>query len=231
MPFQMALDEILLERAKVDAQRHYENTSLPRPILRFYFSVGQWITVGYSEKSRGVLQNIPANGAKVCRRITGGGRVIHGRDIIFSLIAFKDHDESFKSVRLSYLKIHEAVKVSLEFLGYRPRVYRCDENLPKGPDCFRFPIATDLGLGQRKIAGGAQKRSGKAFLHQESVKLIDGTDPEELIRAIRRGMEKVFGVRLVAVDIDPELMEESAELSQTRYKAEAYHLELIANDL
>jgi lipoate-protein ligase A len=213
MPFQMALDEVLFQRAKIDGPEPC-GTNLPKPVLRFYFSAGPWITVGYSEKNR----DVPTNGTRICCRITGGGRVIHGLDIIFSLIAFKEHAESFKSVRLCYLKIHEAVKAGLESLGQSPRFYRCDENLPKGPDCFRFPIATDLGLGQRKIAGGAPKRSGRALLHQESVKLIAGTDPEELIQAICRGVEKIFCVRLVAADLDPELIREAGELSRERYE-------------
>ena len=208
-------------------------SDLPKPILRFYFSAGPWMTVGYSEKSRGVLsatkkadpasggQYAPTNGTKICHRITGGGRVLHGKDLIFSLIASKEHDESFRSVRLSYLKIHEAIKAGFESLGYSLRFYRCDENLPKGQDCFRFPIATDLGLGRRKIAGGAQKRSGRIMLHQESVKLIGCLDAEQLIQAICRGIEKIFCVRLGAADLDPELMKEAGELSRSRYEVEA----------
>lgn len=205
MPFQMALDEILLQRMKADSLK---------PVLRFYFSAGPWLTVGYSEK------NLPSaeNGVPVCRRITGGGRVIHGNDLIFSFVAAKEHDESFHSVRLSYLKIHEAVKAGFEFLGERPRFYRCDENLPKGQDCFLFPIATDLGLNRKKIAGGAQKRSGKILLHQESIKIPSALEADQRAEALCRGIEQVFGVRLVRADLAPQMMEEAEKLSRERYE-------------
>ena len=223
MPFQMALDEILFRRME---------TNLPHPnplpqgegrvrvVLRFYFSSEPWETVGYSyviaseaKQSRDCFVGLrpPRNDGhiNICRRITGGGRVEHGKDLIFSLAARKEADASFRSVRMSYLKIHEAVKAALEELGEKPRFYRCDEPLPKGEDCFRFPIATDLAVGGRKAAGGAQKRSAGALLHQESIPL-GKRDAFDLIRALRRAFEKIFAVKIITADIDPALLEEAA---------------------
>ena len=92
MSFQMALDEVLFRNME-------ENPG--EPVLRFYYADGPSVTVGYSHKGTD-KGTIP--------RMTGGGRVIHGDDLIFSLIARKEHDESFRSVRVSYWKIHEALK-------------------------------------------------------------------------------------------------------------------------
>lgn len=221
MPFQMAFDEILFRRM--------ENESLPcHPILRFYFSSEPWVTVGYSYGRRigktaantsAEAGDLRASGdLPVCRRMTGGGRVLHGEDLIFAVIAQKNQDESFSSVRVSYWKIHEAVKFGFETLGQRPRFFRCDENLPPGEDCFRFPITTDLGIGERKIAGGAQKRSKGVLLHQESVRIPRGIEGEDLIEAIQQGFKNIFGIQLIPNDLVPEWLAEAEGLAKIKYR-------------
>jgi len=194
MPFQMAFDEIL-----------FQNHSVNRiPMLRFYYSDGPWATVGYSKRNQ-APSAVP--------RITGGGVVEHGKDLIFSLAAHKQDDETFHSVRARYWKIHEAVKMGLEAFGQIPRFYRCDENLPKGEDCFQFPIATDLAMGNHKVAGGAQKRSNGMLLHQESIqyeRFASGNQtPQDYEQAIREGFEKVFGVKLELTELNPEWLKEA----------------------
>ncbi len=219
MPFQMALDEILF-RAFVqdpDAGGRLPAPVVERPLLRFYLSSEPWVSFGYSHPSA----DLEREKRNACKRITGGGRVEHGRDVIFSLLAVRGHEEAFKSVRVSYLKIHEAVKSALESFGLTPRFYRCDENLPKGRDCFLFPIATDLGLEGRKIAGGAQKRSRGALLHQESVKLPDGIGFEGLIQALGNAFELVFETKLERHKLDPAWLEEAETLALEKYGAPA----------
>ncbi|MFA6600663.1 MAG: hypothetical protein WC352_04970 [Candidatus Omnitrophota bacterium] len=195
MPFQMTVDETLF-RSRLEAA---EKEILP-PILRFYLASEPWISVGYSGSA-----DAPEGGIPVCRRITGGGRVLHGKDLIFSLVAHKGAHESFREVRASYVAIHTAVKLGLEKAGRKPRFYRCTENLPKGGDCFRFPIPSDLAVDGRKAAGGAQKRSRGILLHQESVQ-FEGMDRERLREALETAFAEVFGVSLIPQDLDPELI-------------------------
>ena len=198
----MALDEILF--------RQMEEGYGGPPVLRFYMAAEPWITVGYSHRN-GTVQGIP-----VCRRMTGGGIVQHGKDVIFSIVARKADDESFASVRMSYLKIHEAVKSAVENLGKSPRFYRCDENLAKGSDCFLYPIATDLALAGRKIAGGAQKRSRGALLHQESLQLRS-VEREDLIAAVKTGFQSRFAVELKKWDLDPVTFHAAQRLAEEKY--------------
>lgn len=215
MPLQMAFDELLfLAHIK-------ENHP---PLLRFYISPEPWISVGYSfrgtlDLSRSVLirQNpqIP-----VCRRVTGGGCVLHGRDLIFSLIARSDDQKSLSSVRASYEKIHESVKMGLQECGLDPQFYDPEEKLPKGSDCFDFPVESDLSWKGQKIAGGAQKRSEGALLHHESIKIPWGIDRAELAAGIRRGFEAVFGISACAVDLDPEVYFRAERCAHSRCKNE-----------
>lgn len=218
MPLQMGLDEILFRGIES------ENPGAdPSPLFRIFFSSEPWVTAGYSHE----IEKLLAGGERrVCRRMTGGGIVHHGKDLIFSLIARKTDDESFRSVRLAYLKIHEAVKTAFESFGLHPRFYRCDENLPRGGECFVFPIATDLALGTKKVAGGAQKRSSGALLHQESIQDVHGLDLFDLESALRAGFEKVFAIQLKPMDLDPELLERAKALAEEKYTVISKNLQL-----
>ena len=216
MPLQMALDEIFFRGLEAGNTESFFSPN--GPIFRIYFSSEPWMTIGYSSPPEwgrigGGRALLP-----VCRRITGGGIVHHGRDLIFSIAARKADDESFKSVRLAYLKIHEAVEAAFESFRLKPRFYRCDENLPRGRECFAFPIATDLALRDKKIAGGAQKRSSGALLHQESIQDIHGLDPFELAVRLRESFSKVFGVEITPMDLDPRFLEEARHLAKERYE-------------
>lgn len=207
MPLQMALDELLFESRKKEPLD---------PVLRFYISSEPWISIGYSfqtpaTRSRsGLILSNPR--LPVCRRVTGGGCVLHGRDLIFSLIARyegtgtpenRGSQSPFSSVRTSYAKIHEGVKRALRDLGFDPEFYGSGKPLPKGSDCFDFPVESDLSWKGRKISGGAQKRSEGVLLHHESILVPPGLKREDLVRAVRKGLEQVFDVAIEDTDLDP----------------------------
>ncbi|HTL47931.1 MAG TPA: hypothetical protein VL688_07690 [Verrucomicrobiae bacterium] len=214
MPFQMALDEILFRKAMEEKPSS--------ALLRFYYASSPWISVGYAyagwkewEEGRSAAQ---ASRVPVCRRLTGGGEVLHGRDLMFTLIAPKDFDESFGSVRVSYWKIHEVLKAALEELGCPPRFYRCDEELPKGRECFMFPIATDLAFGNKKIAGGGQKRSLGMLLHQESIQFQPPCGFEDLAAAIEHQFARAFGAEIKEQHWDPDCLFRAEKLGQEKYE-------------
>ncbi len=203
MPFQMALDELLFDHQKQTPQE---------PVLRFYLSSVPWISAGCSYQKDGDLMTselIRKNPlVPICRRTTGGGCVLHGQDLIFSLIAQYGADgmaPSLATVRTSYVRIHEGVKMAFQTLGLETRSYDPGEHLPAGDDCFQFPVASDLAMDDEKVAGGAQKRSHGVLLHHESVRIPRGFEWGSLARAICRGFEKVFGVRIQDSDLDPEM--------------------------
>lgn len=214
MPFQMVLDELLFDHQKQAPQE---------PVLRFYLSSEPWISVGCSYrrdkdlmKSELIRKNpcIP-----VCRRITGGGCVLHGRDLIFSLITCYEGEESgafLSSAPTSYGKIHEGVKIAFQTLGLETRAYECGEHLPAGDDCFQFPVASDLAVNDEKVAGGAQKRSHGVLLHQESVRIPPGSEWGRLARSICRGFEHVFDVSIQAIDFDPEIYFQAEKLAKDK---------------
>lgn len=212
MPLQMALDEFLFESQKKEIQA---------PVLRFYLSSEAWISVGCSfrdpaalSKSGLVLKN-PA--VPVCRRLTGGGCVLHGKDMIFSLVARTQCEpERLGAVRTSYAKIHEGVKIGLQACGLGPKFYDRGDAFPKGSDCFDFPVESDLSWKGKKIAGGAQKRSEGVLLHHESIQAPMGVESGELILAVRQGLEQVFGISIQNGVFDPELYFQAEKIGGQR---------------
>jgi lipoyl(octanoyl) transferase len=210
MPLQMAIDELLLESQKMAQQS---------PTLRFYFSSAPWISVGCSfrdsealAKSELILRNL---NVPVCKRVTGGGCVLHGEDLIFSLItrfergqarAAKENACAFlASASASYGKIHEGVKMGLELCGLDPKFYGAGDITSQGSDCFSYPVESDLSWKGKKVAGGAQKRSEGVLLHQESIQIPPGVARKDLIGAVRKGLTQVFEVTIENVDMDPEI--------------------------
>lgn len=215
MPFQMALDEVLfrnMEALEVAAP----------PILRFFYSSEPWLTAGYFEKEQEMPQ-----GVRACRRLTGGGRVEHGNDVIFSIIASKQDDSSFGSVKASYHKIHEAVKGALESLGHKITFYSADgdgSELPRGAECFVFPIDSDLAMEGKKIAGGSQKRSSGVLLHHESIQLRKGMEAASLVQALGSAFEKYFEMRLRDENLSLEDLSLARKLSQGGYQPGNYRV-------
>ncbi len=201
MPFQMTLDRLLFENHKAEIQP---------PLLRVYYSSAPWVSVGYAaDKQPGYalaasqhsIQNIP-----VCRRITGGGTVVHGQDLIFSLFARKQDDpEKFESVETSYRHIHEAVKRAFLKLGTQADFY-AGEKFENGRDCFLSPVATDLHAAGRKVAGGAQKRAEDVFLHEESIQPPAGLLLEDLERELLMSFAEYFGVKIERAEIRPDIL-------------------------
>ena len=206
---QMAADWELFEGFLQNPQkppllRIYRVTEPAVTVGRFYRFYGTFY--GTISKSAGfkafdnlnleLLEMVPS---QVCVRPTGGGLVEHGRDLIYSVIARRDSFPTFHQVRTSYLSFHEAVQEALQKLGIETRLFRCDEaKRKKGrgvpSPCFSEPVATDVLANERKIAGGAQRRKGEAFLHQGSVQLPQGISFEILKEALVNAFEKKFRI-------------------------------------
>ena len=186
--FHMALDRELFDQ--------FARTSEALPILRIYRVTRPAVTVGRSHR----LFLDPG----VCARPTGGGLVRHGDDLIYSVIARRDSFPTFGMVRTSYLSFHEAVQEAMARLGIDTRLFRCDEarlrEQKKRPErktlseCFKEPVATDVLLGEKKVAGGGQWRKREGFLHQGSVQLLRGVSFEDLRQALKGAFERKFDI-------------------------------------
>jgi len=196
----MAIDEALLEHCTCPALRFY---GWRRPSLSFgYF--GRFADIARETKDR-----------EFVRRRTGGGSVLHGRDLTYSLITPASNHASGLAPPLLYAAIHSAIRQTLLADGRETELAAAAG--PKISDaCFANPVRDDLIFRGRKIAGAAQRRTRSGFLHQGSIQLPD------LSKAFRDRLGSALSNKVEHEEIPPQVIERGTELAVEKYGTEAW---------
>ena len=151
----MAVDEMLTQEVL-------------EPTLRVYRWSEPTVTLGYFEKIEEIRSLRP--GMPLIRRWTGGGMVDHGEDWTYSLIIPAEHMLAKITRKECYVIIHRTLQQAIgATMGLSLDL--AEEAEVTGEGCFARPVAGDLLLAGRKIAGAAQRRTRHALLHQGSIQL------------------------------------------------------------
>ena len=149
---QMAVDEALF-------------VSATAPTLRFYRWRRSSLSFGYFGRFADVAAE--AGEREVVRRWTGGGIVLHGNDLTYSLVLPASHFPPGISARTIYSAVHSALAEALAGAG---RIELSARDAPKVSEaCFANPVTADVIADGRKIAGAAQRRTRSGLLQQGSV--------------------------------------------------------------
>jgi len=160
----MAIDEALLQNAKVAS-------------LRFY----RWDHAALSFGYFGKFTDVEAHGKEreLVRRWTGGGIVLHGDDLTYSIV-IPAGDTAFAYSTMSiYERIHEALRNALVAMGQHAVVAAIADRGTGVSDagysghCFANPVPADVLLNGEKIAGAAQRRTRAGLLQQGSIQHVD----------------------------------------------------------
>ena len=152
----MAIDEVLLRTAR-------------EPLLRIYRWARRAISFGYFEKFAEL--NAVEPGWEMVRRWTGGGVVVHGEDLTYTLIVPADHAFARVPARESYRRIHECIGDALRAAGVETQLAAATAAKVSG-GCFENPAESDVLADDEKIAGAAQRRTRWGLLHQGSIQRI-----------------------------------------------------------
>ena len=209
----MAIDEMLMS-----AQAE-EGTG---PVLRFYRWEEPSITSGYFQKIEQVAKRFDAyrKGIPLARCLSGGGAVLHGEDLTFSLCLSVPNPYFPTDVKSSYLKINEAVRTGLKS-DYPEIDYTDCRTVPSGKSqsreriCFDSPACYDLLWNGRKILGASQRRIGRHFLHQATLFL--NADKDFLTKLILRGFETTWKVSFEERALGEEELDRARRIEETRY--------------
>lgn len=209
-PMQMALDEVLLR-------------SVCRPKLRIYRWEAPCVSFGYFQKAVEVRQSHP--NIPLVRRWTGGGMVLHGNDLTFSLLVPRGHPAAILSPASFYRELHiliaEGLNTALDTSdpSSLSAIRLAGEgDLLSGPSCFIAPAANDLLMSGRKILGGAQRRSEGALLYQGSIQGIGHQDEVVLSQNLSRSLSGVVSLE----DLRPSDVLKAVDLTKARYASEAW---------
>ena len=148
----MGLDEALLESA-------------PAPTLRFYGWRRASLSFGYFGRYADVAHE--ENEREIVRRWTGGGIVLHGTDLTYSVILPARASEKLPPARAIYAAIHDAIRRAL--VSAAPAALATADAPKRSDACFANPVVADVLVDGEKIAGAAQRRTRAGLLHQGSI--------------------------------------------------------------
>lgn len=155
----MAVDEMMLETVAASGE----------PIVRFYQWEEPTLSLGYFQ-SLADRQSHPASlNCPVVRRSTGGGAILHDRELTYS-VAVPLADRWSQTATLLYDTFHAGLIAALAKLGLV--AVQCPATVhPLQPEflCFQRRAKGDVLVGGHKVAGSAQRRRQGALLQHGSV--------------------------------------------------------------
>ena len=208
----MAIDEALLEREAV-------------PSIRFY----QWHSPALSFGYFGRFADVASYAGKrdLVRRWTGGGIVLHGGDLTYSII-IPVSDAAFGESSISiYEKIHRALSHALNEIGEgavvaggvdpgRGGFAKGAAVTAGGYTCFANPVRADVTIDGRKVAGAAQRRTRWGLLQQGSIQRVD------LENGLAQRFARALSANCSEQKIDEEILNRARELAQRKYGADSW---------
>lgn len=194
-PLNMAVDEALLE-------------SVPAPAIRFYRWKGPALSFGYFGFYAEVADQSPER--EIVRRWTGGGVVLHGDDLTYSVIIPARHAVFARSSLEIYFEVHDAIRRAFEISGVEATL--ATAATPKVSEhCFANAVRADVISDGRKIAGAAHRRSRLGLLHQGSIQHV--VLPPRFPGDFAGALSEQFEYKSLA----PELLDRARTLAATKY--------------
>ncbi len=197
----MAIDEALIENFQED----------DLPILRLYTWDKDAFSIGRFQDTHDI-ENFTDFGVNFTRRVTGGGLLLHGFDLSYSLI-LPTRLLTNKSVKESYEYICAFLLHFYAKLGFEANFAKdiMNEKFSKSAFCQVGYEPYDIIIEDKKVGGNAQRRT-KNFIYQHgSIPLhvdsrpFSGVSIEELGKAlhvseakerIKSSFEKCFDTHL-----------------------------------
>lgn len=192
----MAIDEALLAVAS-------------RPTLRFYRWRSPALSFGYFGAFAAVADD--GSSRELVRRWTGGGIVLHGSDLTYSVI-LPAHHVTAKPSRAVYAFVHEAIRRALG----SEAALATNSSARVSDACFANPVQSDVMVGEQKVAGAAQRRTRAGLLHQGSIQLV------EFPADFKTRFVAELAARSVYEDVPDAILATATHLETTRYGTRAW---------
>ena len=210
-PWNMAVDETLLALAA--EQR--------RLTLRFYQWSEPTLSLGYFQRSADRRQHAASRDCVVVRRSSGGGAIVHDRELTYAL-AMPVEGVPPSGARGLYDVMHDGLvtllsrrRVAADRVVDEPRRNQSESFL-----CFERRSPGDVVLGGTKICGSAQRRKQGAILQHGSLILArsdaapelpglleltgEAWSADELIQDWRQETASRLGVRLMPTTLSQD---------------------------
>ena len=198
------------------------------PVLRLY----RWqpaLSFGrFSKPAESVdLDLAQRRGIACVRRITGGGILIHGGDLSYSLVLPSTFAREH-GVKGSYRLLCRFLIRLYEKLGFVAR-FAQEAKLPESRSdiCLAGHEAYDIVIGDRKIGGNAQRHTHDAMLQHGSVPLFYDRELFEPLFPKASG----FGDSVSLKELDESISFESLREMMKEAFCETFEADLVENGL
>jgi lipoate-protein ligase A len=195
----MALDEALaLSVRKGDSA----------PALRLYGWEGPSVSLGCFQGISDIdIGYCRSRGFPVVRRPTGGRAILHDSELTYSFSVRTDQRPFSRGLIDSYKRISSAFTLAFQRSGLKAEAREQREKgivLAGSPLCFQSSSFGEILIGNKKIAGGAQKRWPDGLLQQGSVPYHYNEDMLRRIFRISREVDLdgcMTGIKVVKPDL------------------------------
>jgi lipoate-protein ligase A len=220
----MAVDEALLASAA--------DSGLAS--LRFYQWSHPTLSLGYFQRYADREQHAASRACAVVRRQSGGGAILHDRELTYSLAVPCGHRLEVHHVRL-YEMVHDALVAVLAYRGIVARRLLAPSTSETSQSflCFQRRSVGDVLLGDSKICGSAQRRHRGAVLQHGSMLLARSShapelsgiaevagqtcEPGEVITNWSRAIGQSVGIALEPDVLLPAEIEAAGRLEREKY--------------
>jgi lipoate-protein ligase A len=159
----MAIDEAILLAQKAQ----------PNPTLRFYEWSSPAFSFGYFQDiaSEVDVDACRADGIELVKRMTGGGTVVHGWELTYTLILPRAATEM--SISDAYQRIGQSLAKAFQKLGVRAQCYAaCPDASEAAPNiCLTNPAEHDVMSDGKKLAGVSVRRNRDGIMFQGYISL------------------------------------------------------------
>jgi lipoate-protein ligase A len=157
----MSIDSELLSHLKND------------PILHLYRFEGRCATYGYFVKLEDLvdLERAKQEEIRFARRPTGGGVVFHIWDLAFSFLLPASHPKFSKIPLENYQFVNSIVLEALNLDSAQLTPDAFEEPAHCHRFCMARPTEYDVIYRGKKLAGAAQRKTKKGYLHQGTVSI------------------------------------------------------------
>ncbi len=221
---QMAVDEALLVSAAESGIAS----------LRFYQWSHPTLSLGYFQRNSEREQHPASRACPAVRRQSGGGAILHDRELTYSLAVPWGHLLGANHVRL-YEMVHDALVAVLANQGIAARrlLVPSASETPQSFLCFQRRCAGDVLFGDVKICGSARRRRRGAILQHGSLLLARSPhapelpgiaevagqtcEPGELVATWSRTIGEAVGLALEPDALLPAEIEAAGRLEQAKY--------------
>jgi lipoate-protein ligase A len=194
-PLNMAIDEVLLESAATNGIA----------TLRVYQWMEPTLSLGYFQAAADRQSHHPSLACPLVRRASGGGAILHDRELTYSL-GLPEKSQGAAASRRLYEMCHLTLVEVLGNLGLSPELFSSGPLCETAPDttqanpqpflCFQRRSCFDIVSCGSKIVGSAQRRRRGGIMQHGSILLSRSVYAPEL-----PGMEQLAGKAVTTGEI------------------------------